>query len=58
MAREVPLRPFRDTFTAPCDENVLGQARIRVCHLHVGKLHSPFREFFDEVYQFAVYSDG
>lgn len=52
---EVSFRPFWYTFAAPCDENVLGQTRVRVCHLHVGKLHSTFGEFLDEIFQFTIY---
>lgn len=55
VAGEVSFRPFWYTFAAPCDENVLGQTRVGICHLHVGKLHSTFGEFFDEIFQFTIY---
>lgn len=55
MTGEISLRPFRYTFTTPCDENVLRQPRVWVCHLHIGKLHSALGEFFNEIFQFTIY---
>lgn len=54
MTGEIALRPFRYAFAAPCDENVLGQPRVRVRHLHVGKLHPTFGEFLNEIFQFTI----
>lgn len=55
MTGEISLRPFRYTLAAPGDENVFRQPRVRVCHLHVGKLHATFGEFLDEIFQLTIY---
>lgn len=55
VTREVPFGSFRHTLTTPRNQNVLGQARVRVRHFHIGELHPPFRELFDQVHQFTIY---
>lgn len=54
MAGKVTFGPFRDTFTAPPNEDVLGQARVGIYHLYIGKLNSSLRELFNEILQFTI----
>lgn len=54
VAGKVTLCPFRNTFTAPGDEDILGETGVRVSDLDIGELYSSFREFVDQVYQFAL----
>lgn len=58
MARKVTLCPLRNTFTAPGDEDILGEASVRVFDLDVGELYSSFRELLDEIFQFALCTLG
>lgn len=47
MAGEISLSPFRHTFAAPADEDILGETRIRILDLDKGELYPSLGEFFD-----------
>lgn len=49
MAGEVSLGALRDTASAPGDENVFGEAGIRVLDLDEGELDTSFAKVLNQV---------
>lgn len=55
MASKITLGPLRDSLTTPGNENVLGKSSVWASDFHKRKLDLSFREFVNQINQFALY---